>query len=178
MSDHIPAFEVSPVPVPAPDAVAPEPFRGIYGMPSFVTIGSTDLAASIEFWTRGLGFFDLFSVPGRLVHLRRWIFQDVLLVPAEAPGPRGSGIRVTFACVLNQIDAIATSCREVGTGTVHGVVDTAWNTRDLEVTTPEGVQVVCTAAKPFDPSSDAARSLEAIGITPPTTEGDHTVGRD
>lgn len=40
MSDHTyyNAFEISPVPAPGPDAVAPEPFRGIYGMPAFVNI--------------------------------------------------------------------------------------------------------------------------------------------
>ncbi|MDD7963286.1 hypothetical protein [Microbacterium thalli] len=29
------AFEISPVPAPTPDAVAPELYRGIYGMPAF-----------------------------------------------------------------------------------------------------------------------------------------------
>ena len=38
MTDTFPAFDLSPVPVPGPDAVAPEPFRGIYGMPQFVTL--------------------------------------------------------------------------------------------------------------------------------------------
>ncbi|WP_234312403.1 TipAS antibiotic-recognition domain-containing protein [Streptomyces griseus] len=62
MSDHYDAFEMSPVPAPGPDAVPPEPFRGIYGMPSFVTIPTADLAESPDFWVRGLGFFELFSV--------------------------------------------------------------------------------------------------------------------
>lgn len=84
MSDYYNAFEMSPVPAPGPDAVPPEPFRGIYGMPAFVTIPTSDVAASVDFWIRGLGFFELFSIPGRLVHLRRWAFQDVLLVSAES----------------------------------------------------------------------------------------------
>lgn len=83
MSDYYNAFEISPVPTPGPDAVAPEPFRGIYGMPAFVKIPTGDLAASVDFWTRGLGFIELFTIPGSLVHLRRWAFQDVLLVAAE-----------------------------------------------------------------------------------------------
>ncbi len=37
MSDYYNAFEMSPVPAPGPDAVPPEPFRGIYGMPASVT---------------------------------------------------------------------------------------------------------------------------------------------
>ena len=60
----------------------PEVYRGIYGMPMFVTIPTSDLAASVEFWVRGLGFIDLFTIPGRLTHLRRWAFQDALLVPS------------------------------------------------------------------------------------------------
>ena len=42
----------------------------------------------MDFWTEALGFFPLFSIPGRLVHLRRWAFQDVLLVPAPQEPPR------------------------------------------------------------------------------------------
>jgi hypothetical protein len=56
--NHYDAFEISLVPAPGPDAVPPEPFHGIYGMPAFVTVPTTDLAASLDFWTRGLGFFE------------------------------------------------------------------------------------------------------------------------
>jgi hypothetical protein len=45
MSNYYNAFEMSPVPAPGVDAVAPEPFRGIYGMPVFVTVPTRDLAA-------------------------------------------------------------------------------------------------------------------------------------
>ncbi|WP_328807776.1 hypothetical protein [Nonomuraea antri] len=61
----------------------PEIFRGIYGMPMFVNVTTQDLAASVDFWTRGLGFVDLFTIPGQVTHLRRWMFQDVLLVPLD-----------------------------------------------------------------------------------------------
>ncbi|MEU4566297.1 hypothetical protein [Micromonospora sp. NPDC023956] len=167
MSDYYDAFEMSPVPDPGPDAVAPEPFRGIYGMPAFVTIPTGDLAASVDFWIRGLGFFELFSIPGRLVHLRRWAFQDVLLasaadVPAQAPA-----MSFSFACVLSQIDPLVEACRALRPDSVHGPRDTPWNTRDVEVITPENARIVVTAAKPFDPASQEARNLEAIGITPP-----------
>ena len=94
------AFEMSPVPTPSEDAQPPEPFHGIYGMPMFVTVPTSDLDVSVDFWTEALGFFSLFSIPGRLVHLRRWAFQDVLLVPAPqepspAPGP-------SMTCALRQ----------------------------------------------------------------------------
>ncbi|MEV1333386.1 VOC family protein [Micromonospora costi] len=167
MSDYYDAFEMSPVPAPGPDAVAPEPFRGIYGMPAFATIPTNDLAASVDFWTRGLGFIELFSIPGRLVHLRRWAFQDVLLVSAEGVPAEPPAMSVSFACVLSQIDSLAEACRAVSPDSVDGPRDTPWNTRDVEVITPENARIVLTAAKPFDPASQEARDLKAVGITPP-----------
>ncbi|MFB7601105.1 VOC family protein [Streptomyces sp. NPDC056160] len=167
MSDQHNAFEMSPVPAPGPDAVPPEPFRGIYGMPAFVTIPTGDLAASVDFWTRGLGFFELFGIPGRLVHLRRWAFQDVLLVPAQSVPQEASAVSVSFACVLSQVDSLVESCRALRPDSVDGPRDTPWNTCDVVVTTPENARIVLTAAKPFDPAGQEARNLAAVGITPP-----------
>ncbi|MEU2239571.1 VOC family protein [Streptomyces sp. NPDC033754] len=169
MSDYYNAFEMSPVPSPGPDAVPPELFRGIYGMPAFVTIPTTDLAASVDFWTRGLGFFELFGIPGTLVHLRRWAFQDVLLLQAESVPEQAPAASVSFACVLGQVDSLVEECRALRPDSVEGPRDTPWNTRDVEVITPENARVVFTAAKPFDPESQEARNLAAIGITAPGT---------
>ncbi len=171
MSDYYDAFEMSPVPVPGPGAVAPEPFHGIYGMPSFVTVPTTDLAASVDFWTRILDFFELFTVPGQLVHLRRWAFQDVLLVPTETAAEQVAAVSVSFACVLSQIDTLAEACQAVSLDAVSAPRDTPWGTRDIEITTPEKVRIIFTAAKPFDPASQTARNLEAIGITAPASDG-------
>ncbi|MFI6823858.1 hypothetical protein ACIBJE_23390 [Micromonospora sp. NPDC050187] len=167
MSDYYDAFEISPVPTPGPDAVPPEPFHGIYGMPAFATIPTSDLAASVDFWIRGLGFFELFTIPGTLVHLRRWAFQDVLLVPAASVPEQAPTMSLSFSCVLSQIDPLVEACRALRPNSVDGPRDTFWNTRDVEVTTPENARIVFTAAKPFDPASQEARNLEAIGITPP-----------
>lgn len=174
MSDSYNAFEISPVPTPGPDAVPPEPFRGIYGMPAFVTIPTADLAGSVDFWVRGLGFFELFSIPGTLTHLRRWAFQDVLLVAAPDTAERPPAMSVSFACVLSQLDGLAETCRALRPESVEGPRDTPWNTRDVEVITPENARVVLTAAKPFDPDSQEARNLADIGITAPESAGaDH-----
>lgn len=166
MSNSYDAFEISPVPEPAVDAVPPEPFRGIYGMPMFVTVPTPDLAASVDFWVRGFGFFDLFSIPGRLTHLRRWAFQDVLLVagaePTELPA-----ISVSFACVLSQIDRIAAASLALRPGCSEGPRHTPWNTIDVEVVTPEKARVIFSAAKPLDPGSREARNLAEIGISAP-----------
>ncbi|MFD9033525.1 VOC family protein [Streptomyces sp. NPDC059567] len=177
MSDYYNAFETSPVPAPGPDAVPPELFRGIYGMPAFVTIPTSDMAASVEFWTQGLGFFELFTIPGTLVHLRRWAFQDVLLVQAETVPEQAPAMSFSFACVLGQVDSVVEACRALRPNAVDGPRDTPWNTRDVEVITPENARIVLTAAKPFDPSGQEARNLAAIGITPPGAgrgdNGDH-----
>ncbi|MFF8968947.1 VOC family protein [Streptomyces sp. NPDC014995] len=167
MNDYFNAFEMSPVPAPGPDAVAPELFRGIYGMPAFVTIPTSDLAASVDFWTRGLGFFELFGIPGRLAHLRRWAFQDVLLVSAESVPEETPAMSLSFACVLGQVDSLVEACRALRPDSVDGPRDTPWNTRDVEVITPENARIVLTAAKPLDPASQEARNLEAVGITAP-----------
>ncbi|TQS30351.1 VOC family protein [Microbispora sp. KK1-11] len=158
---------ISPVPMPALDATAPEIYRDYYGMPMFVSIPTRDLAASKDFWTRGLGFVDLFSVPDRLTHLRRWAFQDVLLVPAEHVG-EVPAMSVSFACVLSQIDQIAARCEELVPGCTSGPREMPWNSIELTVVTPENARVVMTAAQPLDPRSARADDLRAIGIEIPT----------
>ncbi|WP_280236746.1 VOC family protein [Nocardia cyriacigeorgica] len=165
MTDTYPAFDISPVPAPAPDAAAPELFRGIYGMPMFVTAPTSDLAASVDFWVRGLGFFDLFSVSGQITHLRRWAFQDVLLVPGEPSD--APALTVSFSCVLNQIEQIAAACEGLAPGSTTGPRRMPWNTVELEVRTPENTRVIMTAARPYDPDSPEAANLRAMGIAPP-----------
>jgi hypothetical protein len=167
MTDTYPAFDISPVPVPGPDAKAPEPFLGVYGMPMFVTVPTADLAASADFWIRGLGFFELVSAPGQVTHLRRWLFQDVLLVPADRPaGP--PAVSVSFSCVLSQIDQIAAACEELLPGRTTRPRVMPWNSVELEVITPENARVIMTAARPWDPDSVEAQHLRGIGIDAPT----------
>ncbi|MGW6729277.1 VOC family protein [Nocardia sp. NPDC055029] len=166
MSTPFPAFEISPVPVPGPGAVAPEPFHGIYGMPMFVTVPSVDLTVSTDFWVSALGFFDLFSVPGQLTHLRRWTFQDVLLVSGEQRDDTPA-MTVSFSCVLGEIDAIAAACEAMSPGCTTGPRLMPWNSIELEVRTPENIRVVMTAARPWDPDSPEAAHLRSIGIEAP-----------
>ena len=164
--NYFDAFEASPVPPPGPDATPPDVYRGIYGMPMFVTVPTSDLAASVDFWVRGLGFIDLFTVPGQITHVRRWAFQDALLVPtgraAEAPS-----MTVSFACVLSEIDGIAQACAELSPGCTTGPRQTPWNTVDLEVVTPENARVILTAARVSDPQSAETKYWESVGIDVP-----------
>lgn len=174
MTETFDAARISPVPLPGPDAVAPDPYRGIYPMPMFVTVPTTDLAGSARFWTEGLGFIELFSIPGALVHLRRWAFQDVLLVPGASPGP---GLSLSIACVQHQQAGIAERCQRLRPGSADDPYPTLWNTIDLPVTTPEGVRVVLPAALPLD--EEAVQRLAAVGITaPPSREATPPGSRD
>jgi hypothetical protein len=135
-------------------------------MPMFLTLPTGDLAASVDFWLRGLGFVDLFSVPGRLTHLRRWAFQDVLLVPGEPPA-EAPAAGVSFACVLGQLDEIAARCEEILPGCTSGPEEKPWNSIELTVLTPERARVVMTAGKPLDPRGPAADRMREMGIHVP-----------
>lgn len=80
----------------------------------------------------------------------------------------------SFSGVLSEVDSLVAACRALRPDAVEGPRDTPWNTRDVEVVTPENARIVFTAAKPFAPDTQEARNLEAIGITPPgETPGDN-----
>jgi catechol 2,3-dioxygenase-like lactoylglutathione lyase family enzyme len=171
----------SPVPAPAAGAQAPPISRAIYGMPMFATLQARDLAATVSWYTEGLGFINLFTMPGPdgaplLVHLRRWQFQDLLVRPARGlvtPGDRpargpatpGSTCQLSFAAVYGELDALAERARAHAAGQVDGPADTPWNTRDLTATDPDGQVVVFTAARPpelADPAfTDRMRRAQA-----------------
>ncbi|MFI9401886.1 VOC family protein [Nocardia sp. NPDC052316] len=166
MTDTFSAFDISPVPDAALDAEPAELYRGIYAMPMFLTAPTADLAESVDFWVRGLGFFDLFTAQGQITHLRRWAFQDVLLVPGEQPAD-AAAVSVSFACVLSQLDQIATACEQLRPGCTTGPREMPWNSVELEVRTPENIRVIMTAARPYDPNGAAAEYLRDMGIPAP-----------
>jgi uncharacterized glyoxalase superfamily protein PhnB len=143
----------SPVPEPAAGAQAPGVSRAIYGMPMFATLTARDIGATVSWYTSGLGFIDLFTIPGPegrpvLVHLRRWQFQDLLVRPAREAVTPGNGCALSFAAVHGEIDALAGRARAHGGDRVEGPADTPWNTRDLITTDPDGNVVIFTAARP------------------------------
>jgi hypothetical protein len=133
--------------------------RDIYGMPAFVKLAVADLASTVAWFTGALDFIELFTMPGplggaALVHLRRWRYQDILVVPAEPGQPVGPSIQLTFAAEFEELDGLAARARAFGEGVVDGPADTRWNTRDLSVTGPDGLTVVFTARRP-EPLRDA-----------------------
>jgi catechol 2,3-dioxygenase-like lactoylglutathione lyase family enzyme len=161
----------SPVPAPAMGAEAPPVSRAIYGMPMFATLLARDLDATVSWYTRGLGFIELFTMRGPdgapfLVHLRRWQFQDLLVRPAPGPVTPGTGCQLSFAAVYGEIDALAERARAHGGGRVEGPADTPWNTRDLTTADPDGTVVIFTAARPPE-LADPAFSAQLTGMLRP-----------
>jgi uncharacterized glyoxalase superfamily protein PhnB len=157
------------VPAPGRDARAPGVTRDIYGMPAFVTFAVRDIGAARDWYTRGLDFIDLFSVPGPagaplLVHLRRWRFQDLLLRPAEGEVVPGTTVTLSIAAVVGELDALADRARRHGGGQVEGPADTPWNTRDLRTRDPDGNVVVFTAPRPPE-DTDPAFSARIRDLT-------------
>jgi catechol 2,3-dioxygenase-like lactoylglutathione lyase family enzyme len=180
----------SPVPAPAAGAQAPPISRAIYGMPMFATLQARDLAATASWYTEGLGFINLFTMPGPdgaplLVHLRRWQFQDLLVRPARSPATPGDGpargpaipgstCQLSFAAVYGELDALAERARAHAGGRVDGPADTPWNTRDLTATDPDGQVVVFTAARPPELADPAFTEWMSRTQADPTRASRHT----
>ncbi len=128
----------------------------IYVMPAFVTLTVSDLERSRRWYVDGLGFALLASVPGpsrevALIHLRRWRYQDLLLVPARRPlasSLTDRGIRLTFSAHGTDLDALVASARAAGGGSVEGPTATPWNTLDVLACDPDGYEVVFTSMLP------------------------------
>ena len=140
--------------------------RDIYGMPAFVSLSVADVRAAATWFTSALDFVELFAMPPgndpMLIHLRRWRYQDILLrraAPGDGDGPGiGSGIQLSLAAQYDELDALADTARAHG-AEVTGPVDTAWNTRDVSLVSPQGLRIVYTARRP-EPLRDAAFSAD------------------
>lgn len=137
--------------------------RDIYGMPAFVSLAVPDVRAAASWFTGALDFVELFAMPPGhdpvLIHLRRWRYQDILVRRADtgqvSAEPITGGVQVSFAAEYDELDGLAERARGFGAADIVGPRDTPWNTRDLEVTTPQGLRLVFTARRP-EPLRDAA----------------------
>jgi catechol 2,3-dioxygenase-like lactoylglutathione lyase family enzyme len=141
----------------------------IYAMPAFATLSVSDLERSRRWYVEGLGFVTLAEVPGpsgdvALIHLRRWRYQDLLLVRARGPLSSGNrGIRLTFSAHGTGLDALVTQARATGGGSVEGPMATPWNTLDVLARDPDGHEVVFTSRLPPDQQDPAfARRMEQV----------------
>lgn len=126
--------------------------RDIYGMPAFVSIDVPDVRTAARWFVGALDFIELFAMPPgddpALIHLRRWRYQDILLRRSDDHATIGSGIQLSIAATYDELDGLAARARAFGATIVHGPEDTPWNTRDLRLTSPQGLQMVLTARRP------------------------------
>lgn len=141
---------------PSPSPLVHEIDRSIYGMPMFVTLPVSDMAASRS-WYATLGFIELAVMPPdaadtQLVHLRRYRNQDILLVPATGPVEAGDG-RCSFAHVgaTAALHDLAAAVDAHDRGRLVGVMSTPWHTIDLVAEDPDGNTVVLTARSDEEP---------------------------
>jgi catechol 2,3-dioxygenase-like lactoylglutathione lyase family enzyme len=114
-------------------------------MPAFVTFAVADVERTVDFYVNALDFVELFRMPG-LVHLRRWRYQDILVRPGECDP--GKGWAVSIAALAEDLPALVEKARAHGGGSVSDPTDTPWNTRDVNVTDPDGYRLVYTARRP------------------------------
>ena len=130
--------------------------RAIYAMPAFATLRVRDLAVS-RAWYRSLGFVELAVMPPgsaepSVVHLRRYRYQDLLLVPGEPDLAGGGATRISFAHTgpLRELDDMAERLSALGSGRVDGPSRTPWYAVELVAHDPDG-HVVFLTARSDDP---------------------------
>ncbi|MGW4508921.1 VOC family protein [Streptomyces sp. NPDC004436] len=159
-----------------PGAAPAEPVESIdtsiYRMPFFATLQVRDLDVSLRWYTEGLGMHLLATMGRRddgttaLVHLRRWRYQDLLLVPAAGPVERGSGLTLSMAARPGELDELAERATRTGLGEVEGPAPTGWGTNDLRATDPDGNTVVFTA-----PPDSRPQAADLSGFTMDVSAG-------
>lgn len=136
--------------MPTIDAVVD---TSIYPMPMFLRLEVSDLDRSRAFYTRALDLIELAVLPPSgppfLVHLRRWRYQDVLLVPARGPVSPAVGLGLSLAAEHDELAGLAERARAFG-APVEGPADTPWNTTDVTVTDPDGLRITYTARRPVE----------------------------
>lgn len=147
--------------------------RAIYAMPQWSRLPVTDLDASTRWYVDAVGFVVLATMPG-LVHLRRFRYQDILLVAASATVRPGSGSVGVAAGFGEDLTARAATARHVPGGRVEGPTPTAWNTVDLTFTDTDGYVVVLSQPKPFDQFDP--RTTARLQAAHPTTGSHHRTG--
>jgi len=127
----------------------------IYPMMLFPTFEVRDIEASVEWYTRVLGFSLVYRMQDfieqtHLAHVRRLKHQDILLVPRDSdrtePCP---GVTITLAFSaeavnrISELNAFAERIADAG-AVIEGPVDRPWNTRDVVVRDPDGYRLVFT----------------------------------
>ncbi len=155
------------------DMPSPVIDREIYVMPAFATLTVRDLDAARR-WYAAMGFVELAVMPGpdggpSLVHLRRYRYQDLLLVPAPEGAPTGTGsARLSFAhtAPLSELDDIAEALRQTGLGEVDGPNETPWYAVELVARDADGNTVALTGRSERQPSREWTDEVRSSIVEP------------
>lgn len=134
----------------------------IYPMPLFCQLTVSDLDASTA-WYEALGFDEIYSMSA-MAHLRYRKYADVMLVTDETRlseeqnrnERRGSGVSIYLTVETESVDDVANRAREYGANIVREPTETAWNTRELVVSDPDGYELV------FSEPVDTEKSFEEV----------------
>lgn len=129
----------------------------IYPMPMFNRLEVSDITRSIEWYQDVLDFENIFHMP-TLAHLRYRKYADVLLVPSEneiEPDRRGLGVTIYCTPEDETVAEIAGRARAAG-ATASGPTETAYNTREVTITDPDGYTLA------FSEPVDTTRSFEGV----------------
>ncbi|MFC4553301.1 MULTISPECIES: VOC family protein [Halorussus] len=132
----------------------------IYPMPMFAGLEVSDVARSAEWYEDVLGFANVFQMP-TLAHLRYRKYADVLLVPSETEGERerrASGVTVSFTAEGETVAEIAERARDADAD-VSGPTETSYNTREVEITDPDGYALAFT-----EPVDTSRRFEDVMGV--------------
>jgi catechol 2,3-dioxygenase-like lactoylglutathione lyase family enzyme len=141
-------------------------------MPAFPTLSTQSVEASRRFYVDGLGFQQVFSIPGPdgrpiVEHIRFARYADVLL--EQGPGgsdgasaKRGLDVRLSFSLALANRDCneLAQRARAYG-ARVSGPAERPWNVREVEVIDPDGYVLVFRGARHYQGIQRCARADRA-----------------
>ena len=138
---------------------------GIYPMVMFPTLAVADVAASVEWYTKRVGFASVFSLPRpdggvAMAHLRWRKYADVLLVPdggsSDDGRRKGVGIVLSFLADSVPVDDLAAELVARGVVVAEGPVSWPWNGRGTVVRDRDGYRMV------FFAPVDTSRSFEDV----------------
>lgn len=119
----------------------------IYPMPMFAQLTVTDLDAASSWYQTVLDFEEVMQMPG-MAHLRYRKYADVMLVTEDAEdeaieaAPLGRGLSLYFNLEDESVADVAERAEARDATITRGPVETAWNTREVAISDPNGYELV------------------------------------
>ncbi len=143
----------------------------IYPMPTWVSLETTQITATVELLGHGLGFDTIFEGPvvggaPMLTHLRLGRYQDILITPPRGPVRAGTGLTPSFMCV--DVDALADQMAVAGAAEaiIDGPTDQPWGARELTVALPDGHRLTFSQPPAAPPTRSLQDTMQAVSEAP------------